>query len=238
MFIGWRLFPGKKTIIIILIVLFLSLASYAGINLYWQKNRIPAPELFAAALENTLKINSFRFNINTEYGCEKKSASITGKKSAQGNVYIKGMLQDVPLELVYIEGITYLKEAQTGKWFKLKGNEMINSELFALELNPIKNLKFQEISEVKYEGIDNIDKEKSMLFNVRAKTNNKILNKRYGGFVYKLWIKPKDKLIRKTLITASGLEENDQLRVIIEMYDFNKNICVYPPQENNYKYGD
>lgn len=224
----WLVFNKKCSLIIIAVIAFLGLILFKGIQ-YWQETRINPEELFYTALDNTINAGSFCYRIQTELGRENSASTVTGKRTAPGNVHIQGNLQDTQFELVRIDDKVYFKESNTGKWLTLTGNKMVESELF-VELNPLQNFNFKDIPEINYKGIEKVGSEKLALLELHPNVNNQFLQMRFNEFVYQVWIDPREKFIRKAVVEATGLEgQKDRMRIAIELWDYNKQIKISPP---------
>lgn len=201
-----------------------------GVGL-WLQSRIDPGELLRTALDNTLSARSFRFSVQTEVGREDSASTVSGKRVAPDRVHIKGNLQDTEFELVRIGEKTYFKESLTDRWFTLTGNNMVDSQLF-VELNPLQHFNFKDVPEIEYKGIVKERKEKLALLEMRPIVNNPFLQTRYGEFFYRVWIEPDKKYIRKAEVEATGLEgEDDKIKITIELWDYNKQIKISPPEE-------
>lgn len=225
----WLTFSKKITLLVAGLAVILGFLAFKGIQ-YWQEAGINPEELFYTALENTVNAQSFCFRMHTELGREDAASTVTGKRTAPGNVHIQGNLQNTHFELVHTGDKTYFKESNTGKWFTLTGNKMVDSELF-IELNPLQNFNFKDIPEINYRGMEKVGQEKLALLELRPNVNNQFLQTRFSEFLYQVWIDPKDKLIRKAVIEATGLEgEKDRMKIGIELWDYNKQIKISPPE--------
>ena len=107
---------------------------------------------------------------------------------------------------------------------------MIESDLF-VELNPLENFNFKDIPEITYQGIKKLGEEKLALLELQPNLNNQFLLTRFSDFSYQVWIDPNRKLIRKAIIEAKGLQgEQDLMKIGIELWDYNEQIKISPPQ--------
>jgi len=222
-------FLNKKVSLIVITILIVSILGIVKGYQYWQQSKINPEELFYSSLENTIDASSFRYQIHTELGRENQASTVQGKRTP-GRIYIQGTLQDTEFELISIDDKTYFKESSTGKWFAVTGNKMIESDLF-VELNPLENFNFKDIPVIKYQGIKKLGEEKLALLELQPNLNNQFLLTRFSDFSYQVWIDPNRKLIRKAMIEAKGLQgEQDLMKIGIELWDYNKQIKISPPQ--------
>ena len=226
----WFILNKKVSLTIILLLAVLISISYIGVR-KWQESRINPEELLYNSLENTVNADSFRYRIQTELGRENAASTVMGKRTP-GSVHIQGTLQDTEFELVRIDDKTYFKESATGKWFTLTGNKTVESELF-VELNPLENFNFKDIPEIHYRGIKATgeDGEKLALLELRPNINNQFLQTRFYDFYYQVWVDPRNKLIRRAAIEAKGVQgEKDLMKIVIELWDYNEQIKISPPE--------
>lgn len=222
---------NKKRALFLLVTLFVAGVLCLKAVQYWQETRIDPQQLFDTALHNTMEARSFCFRVETDVGRAEAASEVTGMREAPGKVHIKGNLQDTRFELVHLNDKTYFKESATGKWFSLTGNNMVQSDLF-MELNPLESFNFKDIPEINYRGLEQKNGEKLALLELYPNVNNQFLLTRFNEFHYRIWIDPENKFIRRAVIAAKGLRgEKDTMKISIELWDYNKQIKISPPED-------
>lgn len=229
----WLVTNKKISLIIMMVVIILGILFFKGFQ-YWQETRIDPEELFYAALQRTTGAESFRYRIQTELGGERPVSTVTGRCTAPGSVHLQGNLEDTEFELIHIGDKTYFKESETGRWFTLTGNKMVDSKLF-VELNPLQNFNFKDIPQINFRGLEKLDREKLALLTMKPNINNQFLLTRFNNFTYQVWIDPQKQYIRKAIIEASAWEkeqEKETMKISIDFWDYNQQMEITPPADH------
>ncbi|HBX23675.1 MAG TPA: hypothetical protein DEF34_08635 [Desulfotomaculum sp.] len=224
----WLIFNQKNILIaaVILVLLFVALRATESFRTRAVQN---PEELFHAALVNTLSSQSFCFSVQVKMS-DREISAIEGKKAAPDGVHIVGTMQNTPVEFIHVEGQAYIKGYWSDNWSVLPENSLVNSELFITELNPLGSFVFRDIPEIRYLNSEKVNGEKLDVLELRPIVENPLMEMNYDDFVYHVWVEPKNQVIKKAHITAAGKNgSRDRLDIVIELWDYNKQIKILPP---------
>ncbi len=224
----WLILNQKNILIaaVILVLLFVALRATES----FRTRSVQNPEqVFHAALVNTLSSQSFCFSVQVKMS-DRVISAIEGKKAAPDGVHIVGTMQNTPVEFIYAQGQAYIKGYWSDSWSVLPENSLVDSELFITELNPLGSFVFRDIPEIKSLNAEKIKGEKMYVLELRPIVENPLMELNYDDFVYRVWVEPNNEIIRKAHITAAGKNSGrDRLDIVIELWDYNKNINILPP---------
>jgi len=213
----------------VLVVLALLLA------LFWLSNSLRArvinpPAEFQTALLNTQNSQFFCFSVQIKIG-DRLISNIEGKKAAPDGIYITGTMQNTPIEFMHLDGKAYIKGYWSADWSVLPDSSMMDSELFITELNPLGSFVFRDIPVIKFVKQERIKGTSLQVLELRPIVENQLMELNYENFIYRVWLDPRDKLIRQAHITAAGKNSSrDKLDIVIKMWDYNKPITITPPK--------
>lgn len=225
----WLVINSKWLILFLGIVLLL-FGVYRGANAYLARVRVPPEELFAAAMDKTLTSSSFRFNMVVKIGGSVIS-DVKGERVAPDSVHITGTMQDMPVEFIHTGDKTFIKGYWSDNWSCLEGNKMTDSELFITEFNPLGNFNFKDVPVIKKIKSEEVKGTKLIVLELRPIVQNSLMELNYDDFVYRVWLDPKQQVIKKAHISATGKNgSKDKLEITLEMFDFNKQIKISPPK--------
>lgn len=198
-------------------------------------NRVSVSDdkLLDDAIVKTLACSTYRYNVNVRQNGKDTITMVEGERAGPNKVHIKGTMQNSQMEFFYIDDVTYMKDPWSERWFTMKGNSLIQSELFMSEFNPMGLLQFREVTQINNLGSEEIDGVKTVVLEIMPHVSNPLLELKYNEFKFKIWIDPKESLIRKAemLASATGGTENltEDLMVTINFKDFDEKISIIPP---------
>ncbi len=220
----------KKIMLGILTVIVLVLGFYRIGGGYYAKVHVPPEELFASAMEKTLNAGSFRFSMLVKIG-DNVISDIKGERMAPDSIHITGTMQDMPVEFIHTGEQTFLKGYWSDNWISLEGNKMAESELFVTEFNPMGNFNFKDVPFIQDLEAEKINGDKCRVLEFQPIVQNELMELSYDDFKYRVWIHPGEKVIKKAHIEATGKNgKKDKLEIIMQMWDFDKQIKVMPPE--------
>jgi hypothetical protein len=221
---------NPKWLILFLGIVLLLFGVYRGASAYLARVRVPPEELFAAAMDKTLTSSSFRFNMVVKIGGSVIS-DVKGERVAPDSVHITGTMQDMPVEFIHTGDKTFIKGYWSDNWSCLEGNKMADSELFITEFNPLGNFNFKDVPVIKKIKSEEVKGTKLIVLELRPIVQNSLMELNYDDFVYRVWLDPKQQVIKKAHISATGKNgSKDKLEITLEMFDFNKQIKISPPK--------
>ncbi len=225
---GFR--PSKKLFyaVPVLIILLVGVIFFSA---DLKKEEVDAEQLLNTALQKTLAVQSYRFDIECILGEDKKPVSkINGERVGDSQIHIKGLLINSPVEFVQYHDDTYMKDPFTGKWLTLQGNQLAKAEAFIMEFNPLANFNFKDVPVLKYAGQEKAAGQEMYVLELEPNIEMPFLQNQFNIFKYKLWINPEDQRIYQAAINA-GHTANSRavMQINIKLYDFDKKIDIKPP---------
>ncbi len=226
----WLIF-NKKTVLLVLGILVLLVLIYKSSQTLELKTSTFSEDEFHNALQNTVNSESFYFRLSVKMG-KRLISDIEGKRVAPDKIHITGNIQNTPVEFIHTGDKSYIKGYWSENWSVLEKNKLVDSELFFTEINPLGIFVFKEIPQIKILDPENFDGEKLQVVEIKPIVENPLMELNYDDFVYRVWIEPNKKLIKKTLVTASGKNgTRDKLEIMLELWDYNKQIKITPPEK-------
>lgn len=220
----------KKIVLGLLMAIVLLLGIYRVGGDYYAKISVSPEELFGAAMAKTLNADSFRFSMLVTIG-DGVLTDVEGERVAPDSIHIIGTMQNMPVEFIHIGEQTFLKSYWSDNWTSLEGNKMAESELFVTEFNPLGNLNFKNVPFLNELDGEEIDGYKLRVLELKPIVQNELMELNYDDFVYRIWVHPKEKVIKQVHIEATGkYGKKDQLEIELRMWDFDKKLQVTPPQ--------
>jgi len=224
----WLVF-NRKNIITAAVVLVLLFAVFRAADSFRTRVMLSPLEEFHTALVNTQNSQSFCFSVQVKMS-NRLISDIEGKKAAPDGIHIAGSMQNTPVEFIHIGGKAYIKGYWSDNWSVLPESSLVDSELFITELNPLGSFIFRDIPEIKFLKQEKIKGEPLHVLELRPIVENPLMELNYDDFVYRIWVEPKNTVIRKAHITAAGKNGGrDRLDIVIELWDYNKPITISPP---------
>lgn len=198
----------------------------------FKRVSITDSELFSEAITKTLACNSYRYTVDVKQNGRDTITMVEGERAGPNRVRLKGSMQKSQMEFIYIDEITYMKDPWSEQWFTLKGNSLMQSELFMAEFNPMGLLQFKDIPEFNNLGSEKIDGIETVVLEITPGISNPLLEVKYNEIRFKLWIDPDEKYIRKAEMLASVTGGKESLLVTMTFKDFNQTIIINPPEGN------
>lgn len=194
-----------------------------------QGNRLPPEALLAQALHETDAAGTFRYRMEVGIGREEKVSQVEGERVAPDRIHIRGTMQKTPLEFIHIAGTTYMKDPWSEGWLTIPESSLNLAELFIAELNPLGNLDFKEITEIKHLGQKKVEGKQLEGVEFKPVINNPLLATQYDSFIVHVWIDPNSMFVHSATIEGTGSGAGDKIRINLELWDFNSKIKIVEP---------
>lgn len=215
------LWSGLGLIILALLVLTMNMCGR------WEGESLPPEVLFTRALDQTAGAETFRYRMQVGVGREERLSMVDGVHVAPDRFQITGTMQKTPLEFIHIAGVTYMKDPWSEGWLTIPESSLAMTQLFIAELNPLGNLDFKAIPEIKKLGRKTIEGETLMGLEMTPQIDNALLATRYQDFLVRVWIEPDSYYIRSaTLEGRGGGGEADRILIELKIWDFNNDDIV------------
>ncbi|MFZ5644589.1 MAG: hypothetical protein ACOY46_13450 [Bacillota bacterium] len=221
-----RVLPIAGISAIILVLIWL-VASVIGEGSMSEK------ELFDKSLANTINSSSYRYNVEVKQTGRETISLIEGAYVKPNRVHIKGAMQKSSMEFILIDDTTYMKDPWSERWFTLKGDSLANSDLFLTEFKPLGLFNFKDIPIIKRTGSEKIDGIKTDVLELRPNVANPLMDEKYTDFKFKVWVDPKEKMIRRAFMQAYLPGGAEGLLVDMRFWGFNDKIEIKPPSNDS-----
>jgi len=200
--------------------------------------KLPPRDMLTTGLDRTMASESFRYRAETRLITEGKAnvdffSKVEGERVAPDQVRMKGTIMNTPVEFVQVGNCSYFKDQPSGRWVDLPGNKLADSELFYAELNPLAYFNFKDVPELKYKGIEKVDGEKLLVFEMRPILMDPFLEIRLTDFFYKIWLSPEDYRLHRAMLQAKDKRNpNSGIDINLSFWDYDKSITIEPPVVN------
>lgn len=186
------------------------------------------------ALNNSVVEEKYRFQVETKisvHGHERHLSQVEGQKSGPTDFYIKGVMENVPVEVYQINRTTYMKDPETGKWMVTPGSELLDQELFMVEINPLSVFNFTGLGDPEYLGRQKLeDKKKYHLFALRPEVKNAFLTTYFKDFEYRVWVDPSDvRIVQGEMWARYKNNPEDWVYLKVKLWDYGKAEPLQPP---------
>lgn len=220
-----------KWILIILLIIILIIGSV--FYLKWI-NRVVPEELINETLEKSLGANSYRYGVFLKLivnGDSRILSDIKGEKN-EDSFHLSGEMLAQEVEIYQLKDDLFMKDSLSGRWMERPGVNILKNELFLMEVNPLSCFRFVEVLNISYLGIEDKNNISSYVLKCQPKVENKMMNKFWKDFVYKLWVNKKTHRISGAEINAVHKNDSNVKMIMnIELKDYNKTIKIDKPKE-------
>lgn len=187
-------------------------------------------ELFNSSLQNTLASHSYRYSVEVKQNGQDVISTVNGERVEPDRVHIKGsMLKSKDIEFIQITDTTYMKDPWSSRWITLEGSKLAQAELFLTEFNPLALFNFKDVPVINYNGREKLDGVKTVLLQLKPTVANPYLEFQYVDYDYKIWVDPKEQLIRRAVMEARPAGGEKGMLVEMKFWDFNKPIIIERP---------
>jgi len=187
----------------------------------------PAPEpsdLVKTALTNTLSAQGLSFQSKSSLEIADKKliyGDLSGITDGKGNFYLEGTLLGDPLELYYIDGITYIKDPLTNQWQKIAARNAALPD--TPKLNPLANLEITDVGSCTL--LETTGRFYKTTYKVQCQPTlaDPWINENFYDIVYTFWISGKEPYITKAEISAKTASQDvvGILNITMNLADFN-----------------
>lgn len=200
---------------------------------YWDRNIKIVPEvLLERALERLARVESYRYAVDLRLlagGYDRYISDVTGARVGRDSFFLEGTIQGTAIEAYHIDGTTYLKTGDQGKWMTIPDNEVFDQELFMVELDPLASFRFREIIEFSYRGTTKIDGQKLHILWVKPDLDHPFMEKHWRDFEYLLYVKRNGELVKGEIFAVLKAKPSDTMHLVVDIWDCNAEIELVPP---------
>ncbi len=226
---NWHILNRRRFFPVAVLTAAALLAVWGGASLLSGLS-ISEKDLFNKAFANTMACPSYRYSVEVRQGARDTVTLVEGARAEFNRIHIRGSMQKSRMEFIQIDDTTYMKDPWSDRWFTLKGNALVQSELFIMEFNPMGLLKIKDTGEIKRLGGEKVNGKKTVVLEMRPVIANPFLEQRYTDFKYKVWVDPGENLIRRALVQARLPGGAEGMAVEVKFWDFNGKININPPE--------
>ncbi len=219
----------KRNMVLLGVALVLILVVWGVVFLYADPGLAPE-KLFNSSLQNTLASHSYRYAVEVKQNGRDVISTVNGERVEPDRVHIKGsMLKSKDIEFIQITDTTYMKDPWSTRWITLEGSKLAQAELFMTEFNPLSLFNFKNVLQISYNGKEKLDGVKTVLLQLKPTVANPYLEFKYVDYDYKIWVDPKEQLIRRAVMEARPAGGGKGMLVDMKFWDFNKPIVIEKP---------
>ncbi|HIE13184.1 MAG TPA: hypothetical protein EYP63_07155 [Desulfotomaculum sp.] len=227
----WLTYPGRWCILIVAAVLLVGLGYFTfGFNPPLKE--MDPQELLQKALASTKGVKSYSYRIETRLvtgGGTRCLSELDGVRILPDRVSVKGKLFNTRVEIIQVEGVTYIKDCFSTKWLALEGERLGETGVFITELDPLVLLEFEEEPVVVWGKKERGKRKELYSLEFRPRLKNRFLAAQFTEFEYRLWIEPKMCRIVEVEVTAKKRTSPVKLSIDLTLSDFGHPAKVEPP---------
>jgi len=220
-----------KWLVVIALVIAISIGGFAY---YKWVNRIIPEELIKETLAKSLQAKNYRYDVCFELvvnGSSRVLSDVKGEKAGD-NFHFKGKMLKQEVEVYQVDETIFMKDTLSGRWMERRGTNVLDNEYFLTEINPLSSFEFTRISNLQYHGLVEEEDGSFYLLEFIPTVNNKMLNKFWKDFTYKIWVDKRSRRISKAeIVAAHKSDSQDKMMMRIKLYDYNKDIEITSPKE-------
>jgi hypothetical protein len=205
---------------------------------YWlfglyQDSKIKPQELLDQALINTAGAHSFRYQLYSSLEVEGRKeviSEVSGEKSVDGNIHIKGEMVKTPIDIYHYDQTVYNWDSFSKRWMVIKDTQSNSSKVLISELDPLSNFNFKRVDKIKKTGWETVDGSKCAVITCKPGVENELMEMLWQDFTYKIWIDAKERVVRKAELTAvSKNNAQTHLNLRVSFRDYNQRIKIAKP---------
>ncbi|MGI6576404.1 MAG: hypothetical protein ACOX3A_11335 [bacterium] len=195
----------------------------------------PSPnEIVNKAISNLEAAYSYRYLLRAHSvvdGQDTFLLDIEGIWNRPDHYYIKGETLSNPLE-AYIIGEEFIVKDPEGEWLHFKGGPSLVRETISFSASPLADLTYLHspaiAAEKMYKG-----KKCYIIEGVLASVSNPLWQAFWQNFSCRLWIDKKELKLLQMDLHGQSIGSDDTLSVCVELYDYDGNFAIRPPETVN-----
>lgn len=215
----------------LILVLTLGLYGYR----YYQDNYTVEPvPLVEEALTQARQAESYSYTVAAFFSLEGKNqewSQIEGLKSGS-DFHIKGKILGTLVEIYQIAEKVYSYNPTSKKWVVLEDTNISQGKMQMAEINPLNNLSFTSMGEVRLLGLKNVDEKKCWVVEFSPKVADNYLALWWKNFTYRLWIERGSSKLIKAIVTAENKNSpGTKLTLQVDFQNYGKKIKLQPPSK-------
>lgn len=228
------MYTGKKKILPLSVGL--ALLGLIVYFLFPVKPDIPPEEAITTALENTQRAKSYEYSVRMSTvidGQEQVNSMVLGQRENANRVHIKGEIYESEVDFYIFDSVTYTRDQVAGDWIKIIDQQLNQQDILYGELNPLANFSFKELRNAKFHGTEKINGRKLWFYSASPVINNPFMEMLWQDFKYEFWLEPHSLKVASARISAvSKSNQKNQLKLELEISNYNKNIRLKPPTDD------
>lgn len=198
-----------------------------------SRHEIDPQALLEETLDNMNQAQSFRYAIKSQLLVGEKReviGDILGERAANGAVHIKGEMVKTPVDIYYVDRVSYNYDPYSRRWLEVDDAASNVSQVLITELNPLSNFNFKSVSEVSFLGYEKVNGQPCAVIACSASLENELMEVYWENFRYRLWCDTHKRLLRKAQISAvSKHNPNTRLDLEVKFSDIGKPITIKKP---------
>jgi len=215
-----------------------SLILVLGLIAWWVKgkeeSRVVPDQLLKATLSQMSQVDSFRYELRSELKVADRReviSNIYGERAAQGAVHIKGEMVKSPVDIYYINNVSYNYDPYSKRWLVVEDAASNVGRVLVTELSPLSNFTFKAVNAVKLEDFEKVNGVNCAVLTCAPSLENELMEVYWDNFHYRLWCEPGKNILRKAELSAvSKHNPNTQLNLEVKFSDIGKPITIKKPE--------
>ncbi|MEW6191786.1 MAG: hypothetical protein AB1507_00310 [Bacillota bacterium] len=220
-----RPFVSRRWVYLFVVALLLA----AGIYTTFANRPLKAVDpqkLIQQALARTKAAKSYSYRLQcrlvTAQGTRCLS-NLSGRRILPDRVHVKGKIFNSAVEIIQVDGVTYVKDIFSPKWLAFEGDRLGETGVFVAELDPLVLLDFAEVPTVALarQGRER-GKKRLYLLECKPRVKNRFLASHFTDFAYRLSVEPEDYHIVQVEVQARGRNAPTRLMLGLELADFDR----------------
>lgn len=227
----WFTHPRKWFLLTVLLVLLAGLGYFAfGFNRPLKD--VNPQALFQKALTCTKEVKSYSYRIKTRLITTNGTrclSDLNGVRILPDRVSVKGKIFNAHVEIIHVEGVTYVKDRFSTKWLTLEGERLGETGVFITELDPLVLLDFEEEPVVTRAKEERGRGKELYAIEFAPRVKNHFLTEQFTDFQYRVWIEPKMYRIVEIEVAAKNKTAPTKLLIDLQLSDFERTVKIEPP---------
>ncbi|MEW6447476.1 MAG: hypothetical protein AB1426_05240 [Bacillota bacterium] len=226
------LYPGRWFLLSAVAILVVGLLWYFAFGFNRPLKDVDPQELFQKALTSTKEVKSYSYRIKTQLTTAKGVrclSDVHGVRILPDRVSVKGKIFNAPVEIIHIEGVTYVKDRFSNRWLTLEGERLGETGVFITELDPLVLLDFEEEPLVAYGKKERGRSEELYSLQFKPRVRNRFLTAQFTDFEYRVWIEPKTYHIVELQVKTNNKAAPTKLTIDLSLRDFDRAPKIEPP---------
>lgn len=227
----WLIFSRRRILLFVAIFMFLGVLYFLLVRIHFTEPVDPQ-QLFQESVTRTKAAKSYSYSIQTRLVTRlgtRSLSDLTGSRVLPDKVCARGKLFNSPVEIIQIQGTTYIKDRYSGKWLTLSGDRLGETGVFTAELDPLVLLDFKEAPVVTRGKGERKESRDLVVLECKPEVKNRFLSSQFTDFSYRIYVDPGQQYITRVEVEGRSKQSPTKLLVDLGLGDFEKPLKIEPP---------